>query len=628
MEHAPEEGKAELIELAHSIGYTGKHQRTLMYHPTKADTLIYNNGGLVVIENLHEKHQQEFLRGHDMEVTASTVSNSGRLLATGQLGSIFQKTPEAPVILWDFDARQPLAVLKGITVGVKRLEFSPDEKFLACIGDNNTFIIWDTNDGSAIHTHVFEHPILIMSWGDIQVDANPKHPSYIIVTASSSAVHINTLEYDIASMQYYLNEGSCQMPNTGLTRNYTFSTINGDMLMAGTSGGEICLFSIYSQIYRATMPLSSNGLLSITLMDDKIFIGGGDGKVKKLSTEGGRWNLTHEAQLDGKVTSLSLSNDKKELIAGTSKSKIYRMLTSDLSFMIHTDAHYGGINDVAFGGNDNEFTCIDETGILKIWDNSEYKTVFTASGGKNSEGCSCCLAEDGTIVTGWSDGFIRCFDPQTHSIVWEVANAHRGRVTSVYADGNYILSGGEEGAVRVWGRTNRKLLIQFHDHKKDVVSLFPDYKEAHIIHSCSLDRSLCTYDLKAETKINGHQTKNGSLFGMTQRKDNEYELITSGQGAPIYFWDCDEINPVAEIVYPYKVLTLDISPSGRFLAFGTETNELFIYSINGTDNHEIVTKGVGHSGPITKLKWTPDEKQIVTVSTDASICIWNFYGGS
>lgn len=466
-----------------------------------------------------------------------------------------------------------------------------------------------------------------MAWGDIQTDMNPKHPSYIITTASSSSVNINTLEYDIASMQYYLNEGSCQLPNTGLTRQYTFSVVNGGMLLAGTSGGEICLFSIYDQIYKATMPLSSNGLLSICLMDDKIFIGGGDGKVKKISTEGGRWNLSHEAQIDGKVTSISLSTDKKELIVGTSKSKIYRMLTSDLSFMIHTDAHYGGINDIAFGSNDNEFTVIDETGILKIWDNSEYKTIFTASGGKNVEGMSCCLAEDNTIVTGWSDGFIRCFDPATHSIIWEITGAHKGKVTCVYADANYILSGGEEGAVRVWGRTNRKLLIQFHDHKKDVVSLFPDIQQSHIIHSCSMDRSLNTYDLKAESKINGHQTKNGSLFGMSQRKNNEFELITSGQGAPIYFWDCDEINPIAEIVYPYKVLSLEISPSGRFLAFGTETNELYIYSINGTDNFEVLAKGVGHSGPITKLKWTPDERQIVTVSTDASICIWNFYGG-
>lgn len=71
------------------------------------------------------------------------------------------------------------------------------------------------------------------------------------------------------------------------------------------------------------MPLSSNGLLSIALMDDKIFVGGGDGKIRKISTAGGKWNLTHEAQLDGKVTSISLSNDKKEVLAGTSLGKIY-----------------------------------------------------------------------------------------------------------------------------------------------------------------------------------------------------------------------------------------------------------------------------------------------------------------
>jgi hypothetical protein len=43
------------------------------------------------------------------------------------------------------------------------------------------------------------------------------------------------------------------------------------------------------------MPLSSNGLLSIALMDDKIFVGGGDGKVRKITTSGGKWNLSHEA---------------------------------------------------------------------------------------------------------------------------------------------------------------------------------------------------------------------------------------------------------------------------------------------------------------------------------------------
>jgi hypothetical protein len=125
--------------------------------------------------------------------------------------------------------------------------------------------------------------------------------------------------------------------------------INGDSLLAGTSGGEICIFSIYSKIYRATMPISSNGLLSIALIGDCIYVGGGDGKVKKLSIAQGKWNLTHEAQLDSKVMSISVSQDRKELIVGTNGGKLYRMLESDLSFMLHTDAHTGSINDIAFG---------------------------------------------------------------------------------------------------------------------------------------------------------------------------------------------------------------------------------------------------------------------------------------
>lgn len=55
-------------------------------------------------------------------------------------------------------------------VSVKKLEFSVDDRFLAGLGENNTFIIWDTRDGRPIHTRVFEHPLTILSWGDIMTD--------------------------------------------------------------------------------------------------------------------------------------------------------------------------------------------------------------------------------------------------------------------------------------------------------------------------------------------------------------------------------------------------------------------------------------------------------------------------
>jgi WD40 repeat protein len=44
--------------MEHSIGYNAKYTDTVKYHPIEKDTLIYPIGGLLVIENLHDKSKQ------------------------------------------------------------------------------------------------------------------------------------------------------------------------------------------------------------------------------------------------------------------------------------------------------------------------------------------------------------------------------------------------------------------------------------------------------------------------------------------------------------------------------------------------------------------------------------------
>lgn len=78
-----------------------------------------------------------------------------------------------------------------------------------------------------------------------------------------------------------------------------------------------------------------------------------------------------------------------------------------------------------------------------------------------------------------------------------------------------------------------------------------------------------------------------------------------------------------EISYPYKILCMDISPSGNKLAFGTETNEVYVYNLG--ESATFAAKGVGHSAPVTSLKWTPDEKQLISGSSDSSVSIWNYF---
>jgi len=347
---------------------------------------------------------------------------------------------------------------------VKLLQFSPDGRFLAGVGQNNTLIIWNTQDASPIHTRVTETPFTMLSWGDILTHVNPKHPSYSLILGNQFQIYMNRLEFDISSMQYLMKNGQCQLPNTGLNRQYNFSKCRGDLLLTGTTSGEVCIFSVYNSIYRASMPVSSNGIHCAALGADHLYVGGGDGKIKKINLAAGQWTLSHEAQLDSKVMNINLSNDEKEMIVGTISGKMYRVLTGDLSFMLHSDAHSACINDVSFGQDPNIFAAIDESGALKVWDLSEYKCQVTMMPSKVTGGVSCCIAKDDQcIITGWRDGFLRCFDMNKRAQMWEVANAHRGAITSIYADSNYILTGGQDGAVRVWQRQSRKLLTQFND---------------------------------------------------------------------------------------------------------------------------------------------------------------------
>ena len=57
-----------------------------------------------------------------------------------------------------------------------------------------------------------------------------------------------------------------------------------------------------------------------------------------------------------------------------------------------------------------------------------------------------------SIISGWSDGKIRAFGPQSGKLLYTIHDAHQGAVTAISGtpDSTRIISGGEEGMVRMW----------------------------------------------------------------------------------------------------------------------------------------------------------------------------------
>jgi WD40 repeat protein len=73
-----------IMELEHAIGYSGKIVNSVYLHPNGRD-FLYIAGGCIVVCNIDDPHQQTFLRAHDDQITALSISHNGKLLASGTL---------------------------------------------------------------------------------------------------------------------------------------------------------------------------------------------------------------------------------------------------------------------------------------------------------------------------------------------------------------------------------------------------------------------------------------------------------------------------------------------------------------------------------------------------------------
>jgi hypothetical protein len=128
-------------------------------------------------------------------------------------------------------------------------------------------------------------------------------------------------------------------------RSYTCGVIdnNNENIYVGSSVGEVCIFNIMNKIFKAAIPVSTNWVLSINLIENNILlVGSGDGKLKKLiKNNKNEYQAVNEVQLDGAVTSINHLSEIKELVVGTNSGKVYRSNYNNLQSSVYCEGSLG-----------------------------------------------------------------------------------------------------------------------------------------------------------------------------------------------------------------------------------------------------------------------------------------------
>jgi WD40 repeat protein len=390
------------LELFHGIGYNGSIINSLLLHPNMIE-YIYLAGGVIVIAEMNDPNKQHFLRGHDNEVTTISLSNNGKLLASGQKGE------NSDILIWDYQGRRVIFTLSEHDYAVTILKFSHDDKLLYSNGNtvDKKIFVWDVSSGNIVSScSLFPSPTVYMTWGGMVKDhRNLPTDNYLFANCGENLLCIWKLD----PLKGLMEKEIVQTGN--FLREYTCILFSKDekYLFAGTASGDIISFIVKNKSMVFSQIICAGGITAIAAIDNnQIIVGGGDGSLVLLYIEGYHCEELARVKVYGSIFSLSTSADGVQMLASTDKGFIYRIRSIDLSYIILNENHTSSVVSL-FSLNDPDYkfgTCSMD-GTIRLW-NLEDSNVISRIylGGSIKPNCATFTSE--ILISGWDDERIRC----------------------------------------------------------------------------------------------------------------------------------------------------------------------------------------------------------------------------
>lgn len=644
------------LELESVIGFAGKVAGSLILN--KQDThILYALGSTVVVKHLLQ-NTQYFLKcgSSQTSVSCMKLSNDGKLLATGQ------KTHAgfpASVWIWDLESRKVLHKLDLYKTNIQSISFSPSNEYIATLGgeDDNKLVIWNVATGDAICGSPAANDTAFCC-------AFSNKDDHTLVTAGKYNFRVWKFERDARKIR----PTDCKLGNLKRVFNCIAITADDETIYAGTQSGDVLQISLKHTLFQVKGPNNckkpfSLGVQSIALTKDgkHIIAGAGDGVValldcaklniirkvefdgeqtkpnedggddnmlQLLSTKKKRCGHGRGAHINPSITSIVINKAGDHFFVGTNKSTIYLVELADFDYELRNSAHYNRINDVAFPYNYSDIFVSAGINDLRVW-NIKNGNELLRINVPNMECLCVIIANDGkSIISGWNDGKIRAFYPETGRLMYTIHDCHAKGVTAIAlsSDCTRLVTGGNDSLVRIWQiaknmdteKVTTKMVSSLREHQNAISSICINAENTEFVTS-SHDGSCVVWDLLKCSRIN-------ALFASTQflcvvYHPDESQLITTGTDRQITYWDATDLSQIRIVNGSEKgaLNELSINEAGTRFVSVSEDRKVKLWQY---DEGTVDAIGCAHSGNITSCKISPNNKHIVSVGDEGAICIW------
>ncbi|XP_046886720.1 PWP2 small subunit processome component [Hypomesus transpacificus] len=177
-------------------------------------------------------------------------------------------------------------------------------------------------------------------------------------------------------------------------------------------------------------------------------------------------------------------------------------------------------------------------------------------------------------------GQLLVWEWQSESYVFKQQGHFNNMAALAYSpDGQYIVTGGDDGKVKVWNTTSGLCFVTFTEHTSSVTNV-TFTSSGFVIVSASLDGTVRAFDL--------HRYRN-------------FRTFTSPR--------------------PTQFSSLAVDPSGDLVTAGAQDSfEVFIWSMQTGRLLEVLG---GHEGPVSCLCFSPVQSILASISWDRTVRLWD-----
>jgi WD40 repeat protein len=554
------------------------------------------------------------------------------------------------VIIWDLATAKRLLDTGSVMIGeatmIRRLKqhlgrvqdvcFSNRDDFLASLGgqDDNALVVWNVENGEAVcGSPAGSDSALCVKWVHGRNDR--------LVTAGNYHVRVWQIDFSLPklhAMDAKLGTVRRVFVCMDITEDDQYAyvgTSTGDVLKVSIERNDVISYKdpdkTVPHFVGITKDRVAKGVGAVVCVvnpntgNTNVLVGAGDGEVCFINPNLNRV-AGYKTNLMGGVTSISVHPKGEKFMIGTDQCNRYEVSKDLIQAELKTSCHVGSVNDVAFPEGCPDLIVTSSRGDIRIW-NTKARQELLRIQVPNLE-CLCNLVTpSGTaILSGWDDGKIRAFYPESGRMKFVIPDAHTEKVTALAVADNdarapwRIISGGAEGRVRVWNVTSshQAMIASLKEHRGPINCIKVNADGTQCI-SASSDGSCIVWDLVRYVRITA--LFEPTVFESVLYHPDESQMLTCGANHKISYWDAVDGQVIRVIDGGDDMMTaLDILPSGEFFISGSKDRLLKIWHY---DDGLTVALGKGHSGAIKAVKISPDQRTVVSVGSSGEIIFWD-----